>query len=334
MKVNKVYWGDNRVLLKTFPDQSVDCIVTSPPYFGKRNYNVKGQIGLEQHPDEYINELVNIFNECKRILKDTGTFWLNIDDSYYNYRPGKGQKLWKQSVAKTDQDLPSICPRRANKLNGYKEKDLIGIPWMAAFALRADGWWLRQDIIWDKNAMPESMKDRCTKSHEYIFLLAKNKNYYFDYEAILERANYDGRKATRMKGSKKYNKENIMANGKPNTMASQRHERWKEVNGIKVRRKRSIWKVSTANFKGAHHAVFPEALIRPCILAGCPEGGVVLDPFMGAGTTGCVCKELNRNYVGIELNKQNVIMARERIKNYKFQKPLICGKYNVTTDRY
>ena len=185
-----ILFGDCRKTLCGFLPKSARMCVTSPPYYGLRDYGgEENQIGLEQTPEEYIKQMVEVFREVRNILTDDGTLWLNIGDSYYNYRPGKGQALVKQSVSKTKQDLPDKCAKRGNKLEGLKEKDLIGIPWMLAFALRADGWYLRQDIIWNKpNPMPESVKDRCTKSHEYIFLLSKNKNYFYDNEAIKEPA--------------------------------------------------------------------------------------------------------------------------------------------------
>ena len=182
-----ILFGDCRETLSAFIDKAQMC-VTSPPYYGLRDYGGESkQIGQEDTPEEYIENLVSVFRSVRDTLTEDGTLWLNIGDSYYNYRPGKGQALVKQSVSKTNQDLPSKCARRGNKLEGYKEKDLIGIPWLLAFALRKDGWYLRQDIIWNKpNPMPESVRDRCTKSHEYVFLLSKNQNYYFDVDAIKE----------------------------------------------------------------------------------------------------------------------------------------------------
>ena len=183
-----ILYGDCRKTLCAFLPQSARVCVTSPPYYGLRDYGgEESQIGLEQTPEEFIDELVKVFREVRNVLTDDGTCWVNIGDSYYNYRPGRGQGLAKQTVSNTKQDLPDVCPRRGNKLEGFKEKDLIGIPWMFAFAMRADGWYLRQDIIWNKpNPMPESVRDRCTKSHEYIFLFSKSQNYYFDVDAIKE----------------------------------------------------------------------------------------------------------------------------------------------------
>ncbi len=263
-----VLFGDCRETMDAFIDKAQMC-VTSPPYYGLRNYgDEENQIGLEESPEEYIQNLVEVFRKVRDNLTDDGTLWLNIGDSYYNYRPGKGQALSKQTVSNTRQDLPDKCARRGNKLKGLKEKDLIGIPWMLAFALRADGWYLRQDIIWNKpNPMPESVRDRCTKSHEYIFLLSKSQNYYFDVDAIKE----------------------------------------------PTRRKRSVWTVNNKPYKGAHFAVFPPDLIEPCIRAGSKEGDIVLDPFMGSGTTAMVAKSLKRYYMGCELHEDYGNLMQERV---------------------
>ena len=273
-----ILFGDCRETLSQI-DEKVRMCVTSPPYYGLRNYGDEGkQIGLEDTPEEYINNLVNIFRSVRNCLSDDGTLWVNIGDSYYNYRPGKGQALVKQTVSATKQDLPDKCARRGNKLDGLKEKDLIGIPWMLAFALRADGWYLRQDIIWHKpNPMPESVRDRCTKSHEYIFLFSKSKNYYFDVDAIKEST----------------------------------------IDGKGLKRKRSVWTVNTTPYKGAHFAVFPQELIEPCIKAGSEVGDIVLDPFMGSGTTAMVSKMLDRNYIGCELSKDYGDLIDQRTSPYK-----------------
>ena len=243
--------------------------VTSPPYYGLRDYGgEEEQIGQEQTPEQYIENLVDVFRSVRDVLTDDGTLWLNVGDSYYNYRPGRGQRLSKQTVSNTKQDLPDVCPRRGNRLEGLKEKDLIGIPWMLAFALRADGWYLRQDIIWHKpNPMPESVRDRCTKSHEYVFLLSKNQNYYFDVNAIKE----------------------------------------------PTRRKRSVWNIQNKPYRGAHFAVYPPELIEPCIKAGSEEGDIILDPFMGSGTTAMVAKELGRDYIGCELHEDYGKLIQKRL---------------------
>jgi DNA modification methylase len=250
--------------------------VTSPPYYGLRDYGKEDdQIGLEESPEEFIDQLVEVFRGVRDCLTDDGTLWVNIGDSYYNYRGGKGQALPKQSVATTNQDLPQgKNPRRGNKLKGYKEKDLIGIPWMLAFALRKDGWYLRQDIIWSKpNPMPESVRDRCTKSHEYIFLLSKSQNYYFDVNSI----------------------------------------KVPTVDGNQLKRRKSVWEVKTKPYKGAHFAVYPSELIIPTILAGSEEGDIILDPFMGSGTTAAVAKSLKRDYLGCELHDDYDALIHKRV---------------------
>ena len=289
--------GECRKVLQSMDANSINTCVTSPPYYGLRDYGVDGQIGLEQTPEEYVDAMVSVFREVHRVLRDDGTLWLNIGDSYYNYRPGKGQSMPKQSVSASKQDLPDNCPRRGNKLEGLKEKDLIGIPWMLAFALRADGWHLRQDIIWNKpNPMPESVKDRCTKAHEYIFLFSKQPRYYFDADAIKEPAIYAGDNRGARKDSRRGTKMNSMSG----------------VTG-EFKNKRSVWTVTTKPYKGAHFATFPKDLIQPCIMAGAPEGGTVLDPFAGSGTTLAVAVENNRRGVGIELNPDYVKLAFSRL---------------------
>ena len=280
-----ILFGDCRKTLKEFDEQARTCI-TSPPYYGLRDYGgEENQIGQEQTPDEFIEQLVSVFREVRDVLTDDGTLWVNLGDSYYNYRPGKGQSYPKQSVSKTKQDLPDKCNKRGNKLEGLKEKDLIGIPWMFAFAMRADGWYLRQDIIWNKpNPMPESVKDRCTKSHEYIFLFSKNKKYYYNNEAIKEPTN----------GAVK--KDEVVVSDKKN--------------------KRSVWTVTTKPYRGAHFACFPPDLIEPCILAGSEEGDIILDPFMGSGTTAMVAKSLGRDYIGCELHEDYGKLIEKRVEKY------------------
>ena len=269
-----ILFGDCRKTLSAFIDKPRMCI-TSPPYYGLRNYGGEdSQIGLEESPEEYIQNLVEIFREVRNLLTEDGTLWVNMGDSYYNYRPGKGQGLVKQTVSKGKRDLPDKCARRGNKLKGLKEKDLIGIPWMFAFAMRADGWYLRQDIIWSKpNPMPESMRYRCTKSHEYLFLLSKNQNYYFDVDSIKEPT----------------------------------------VTGKGMKRKRSVWNINTSSYKDAHFAVYPEELITPCILAGSEKGDIILDPFIGSGTTAKVAKSLGRYYLGCELHENYGDLIEKRV---------------------
>jgi DNA modification methylase len=304
MEINIIHNTDCRKGLKHLPANSVNCCITSPPYYGLRDYCVTGQIGLEVTPEAYIRQLVRVFKEVYRILTPDGTLWINIGDSYWGgkgysgsssktyqearFRAGKSISkpisniLGKGQIRPTDKKHPVI-----------KRKDLIGIPWMLAFALRKEGWYLRQDIIWNKsNPMPESVKDRCTKSHEYIFLLTKSEKYYFDYKSILEPAEYDGRNDTFYKGGDK-------------DVNCTAHERWpNQISGSPARNKRDVWTVATAHEREAHFAVFPEKLITDCIRAGCPENGIVLDPFMGSGTTAVVARKLNRNYIGFELNPE------------------------------
>lgn len=297
--MNIIEFGDCRDIMRRWASEGVKAqtCVTSPPYYGLRDYGRDGQIGLEETPEEYIAAMVEVFRCVRDVLADDGTVWLNIGDSYYNYRPGKGQALVKQSVANNDQDLPQTCARRGNKLDGLKEKDLIGIPWMLAFALRADGWYLRQDIIWHKpNPMPESVQDRCTKAHEYIFLLSKSQKYYFDADSIREphKRLWDESNGGNMSdvGHKK--------NGKIET--KQTHPKGYPLPNELGANKRSVWTITTKPYSGAHFAVFPQELIEPCILAGAPVGGIVLDPFMGSGTTAQVAQNLGRQYIGCELN--------------------------------
>ena len=267
-----ILYGDCRKTLSQF-DEKARCCITSPPYYGLRDYGGEQyQIGLEQSPEEYVKQLVEVFRLVRDNLTDDGTLWVNIGDGYYNYKSGTGEYA-KQSFAKGRQDLPYNNPKRANKLDGYKDKDLIGAPWMFAFAMRNDGWWLRQDIIWNKpNPMPESVRDRCTKSHEYIFLFSKSRNYYFNVDAIKEPTN----------------------------------------DGTGLKRKKSVWNVKTKPYKGAHFAVYPPELIEPCILAGSEKNDIILDPFMGSGTTAMVAKQLGRYYNGCELNRDynNLIQKR------------------------
>lgn len=339
--------------LKNIPDESVDCCITSPPYYGLRDYGTakwvggdpncshrnaelstrfnrtmtdassiqKGnlgsdvrkyvkvcpdcgavrednQIGLEEKPEEYIESLVEVFREVKRILKPEGTLWVNIGDSY------NGNKTGNTEVNKHKGVVTDTFKKK--KWSGAKTKDLIGIPWLLAFALRNDGWYLRQDIIWHKpNPMPESVKDRCTKSHEYIFLLSKRPKYYFDYKAIQEPANY--KDATGIKfGGTKYgdNDDTKFATYSGNKYQSDG-----------TRNKRDVWSVIPSHYKEAHFATFPEELVKPMLLAGCPKDGIVLDPFMGSGTTGAVAILNGRHYIGCELNEKYIEMANKRISD-------------------
>lgn len=298
--------GDALDKLRTLDSQSVQTCVTSPPYFALRDYGIDGQIGLEETPKEYIDKLVEVFREVKRVLRPDGTLWLNIADSYAgSTKAGK----WREGSARADGSVRGDGQSRRNRngigaVEGCKPKDLIGIPWMLAFALRADGWYLRQDIIWNKpNAMPESVRDRCTKSHEHIFLLTKQPRYYFDYEAIKEPAAMKGNSKSFRGGGRSFY----------NSAEATRESHGNMKNETGTRNKRDVWTIATHPFKEAHFATFPEKLVEPCILAGCPEGGTVLDPFTGSGTTGVVAKKHGRNFIGIELNPEYREMAIKRI---------------------
>ena len=290
---NTIINGNSLEVLKSLPDNSIDCCVTSPPYYNLRNYDCDGQIGLEETPEKYIERLCDVFFEVRRVLTPEGTLWLNIGDTYNGNKIGNTEVVKNKKVSESNDFHKKLW-------NGAKPKDLIGIPWMLAFALRSQGWYLRQDIIWQKmNPLPESVTDRCTKSHEYIFLLSKSQKYYFDHEAIQEKAKYpfdnrgergDSRRGTQM-----------------NSMSGQTGE---------MRNKRDVWTVNTKPCKEAHFATYPFELIKPCILAGCPENGIVLDPLMGSGTTAIVARSLNRNYFGVELNPEYIKIAHERLEKH------------------
>lgn len=396
----KILEGNVLETLKDLPACSVQCVVTSPPYYGLRDYGtaewkggdpncdhvdddkvaernrqkksmiavgekidgstrtrvhdeaigkdwqyrdackkcgairIDSQIGLEPTPEAYVEKLVQVFREVWRVLKDDGTLWLNLGDSYWANRSGNGESGGEGKSSFSGRDHQTRAGGKSHPV--IKPKDLIGIPWMVAFALRADGWYLRSDIIWAKpNPMPESVRDRPTKSHEYIFLLTKSSDYFYDYEAVLEPANYDGRKDTVMKGSKKYKDGSYLANGNANSLSVKGRERWRFKNlqedgqqpnsiherraeGLKdevyaVRNKRDVWTVSTKSYSGAHFATFPTELIEPCILAGTKEGDTVLDPFNGSGTTGEVSIKHHRLYIGCELNPKYVKLTHRRL---------------------
>lgn len=306
IQVNRIYNKDCLSGLKELPDNSIHCCVTSPPYYGLRDYGGgDGQIGLETTPKEYIEKLVDVFHEVKRVLREDGTLWVNIGDSYSNSGKGAARNPdnsmnYKQGTNKGGLGKGILVKQHT----GCKPKDLIGIPWMLAFALRDDGWYLRQDIIWNKpSVMPESVKDRCVKSHEYIFLLSKSRKYYFDYEAIAEPATtYDERIRDR---------DNTKLNNTPGRTRMQGLVR----NDYLTRNKRDVWTVPAQPLKEAHFATYPEKLIVDCINAGCPaEEGIVLDPFMGSGTTAIVARKLVRNYIGFELNEEYIQIAEKRIQ--------------------
>ena len=306
-----IHIGDCHEVLRTLESGSVQCCVTSPPYWGLRDYGVEGQLGLEKTPDEYVAKMVDVFREVRRVLRDDGTLWLNLGDSY----AGGG------TIGRND-TTPEALNRRAIKygtgtgtgslvgshgvrsqVESLKPKDLVGIPWRVAFALQADGWYLRQDIIWHKpNPMPESVRDRCTKAHEYIFLMSKSERYFFDSEAMQESANRPegpGNKTHR------HSNEGIYVGG-----AAQKNIA--KIGPRETRNRRSVWTVATQPYSGAHFATFPPALIEPCILAGSRPADIVLDPFMGSGTTAQVAQQLGRQYIGCELNPQYLSLQHER----------------------
>ncbi|MBT7339240.1 MAG: site-specific DNA-methyltransferase [Candidatus Jacksonbacteria bacterium] len=307
MKLNRILQGNVLDRLKDLPDLSIQCVVTSPPYWGLRDYGSNGQLGLEETPEEFVENLVKVFREVKRVIKDDGTVWLNLGDSYASSPKGNKTESGLQSKSYgIGKDVPMKKNINWGECN-LKPKDLVGIPWRVAFALQADGWYLRQDIIWHKpNPMPESVTDRCTKAHEYIFLLSKSAKYFYNHISIQEKANYDGRKDTIMKGSEKYKNSGHI-------FAARGHIRWHEnEDGIKIRNKRSVWSINTKPYKEAHFAVFPPKLPELCIKAGSSEGDIVLDPFFGSGTTGWVAQRLGRKWIGIELNPEYIKIAEKR----------------------
>ena len=360
--LNTIHTGDALEILKTMPDESVHCCVTSPPYWGLRDYGVDGQIGLEKDPGEYLSILVDVFREIRRVMRNDGTAWVNMGDSYAGYWGDKyAHKPFGRNRA-PDESTPPNKPSLDFKSLRIKPKDLIGIPWRLAFALQDDGWYLRQDIIWHKpTAMPESVRDRCTKCHEYIFLLSKSERYFYDQDAIKETASADTH-ARYARGRSDHHK---WADGGPGNQsiaksmahmlkpgvnpkaASRFVGGWQSGPGthsaichnqphasptkfpkpkqnpsfsnvvkdvVEFRNKRSVWSVSPEPFSGAHFATFPQKLIAPMILAGAPPRGVVLDPFMGAGTVAVVARKLGRSFVGIELNPSYVDMAQRRLE--------------------
>ena len=305
--LNKCHFGDCIETMRDMPAGIVQTCVTSPPYFGLRDYGHDGQIGLEATPDEFIGKLVEVFREVKRVLRDDGTLWLNIGDSYASTgttRPARKSGNSFDNVTADGLPNPGIP-------DGIKAKDLIGIPWLLAFALRSDGWYLRQEIIWHKpNPMPESVTDRCTKSHESIFLLAKSEKYYFDNGSIAEKAIGGTPGNVTHKGKTAYDDGDERMRTKQGLT---------EIGARETRNKRSVWTVATTPYKGAHFATFPTALIEPCILAGAPAGGVVLDPFFGSGTTGQVAQALGRKFIGCELNESYKALQDERLQQPSFE---------------
>jgi DNA modification methylase len=295
MENDKIHCGDAEDVLKTLKTESVHCIVTSPPYYGLRDYGEAGQIGREDSPEEYAARLTAVFREAKRVLRPDGTLWLNIADTYAG--SGKGYA----------------------KPGGCKPKDMIGIPWLLAFALRSDGWYLRNAVVWAKaNPMPEGVKDRFTRCYEFVFLLAKSKSYYFDGLSVAKpvAASTIRRMKGANSGTNKYaggapgqTRQNINAQRAPGSIPDELIPA--------LRNRRDVWHINTVPYSGAHFAAFPPDLAKTCILAGCPPGGIVLDPFFGSGTTGLAAKESGRHYIGIDLNAGYCRLAEERIAGAK-----------------
>ncbi len=301
--------GDSRAVLATLPKASAQCCVTSPPYFGLRDYGHAGQIGLEPTPDAYVAEMVALFREVRRVLKDDGTLWLNLGDSYYNYRPGSYDDNRGHSFGGSREEgkrgMPSdpSTNKRGTVINGLKEKDLIGIPWRVAFALQADGWYLRSDIIWHKpNPMPESVTDRPTKAHEFVFLLTKSARYFYDAKAIAEPSVEPDRvRLDRVGGASHVERGQHSVGGL--------------FVGAQNRNARTVWSITSQPFRGAHFATMPPELAERCIRAGSQRGDTVLDPFGGAGTTGLVADRLGRDATLVELNPSYAELARQRISD-------------------
>jgi DNA modification methylase len=303
----RILEGDCRQVLATLADESVQTCVTSPPYWGQRDYGVEGQLGLEATPQEYVTKLVDIFAEVRRVLRGDGTLWLNLGDTYISAKGrshGTDPKQRARRLGLRPQDVA---------IPGLKGKDLVGIPWLVAFALRDAGWWLRSDIVWSKpNAIPESVEDRPTRAHEYVFLLSKSRRYYYDAAAVREPSAEDtphrreraGAGAMRGQGQNR---------PEGSGRANRPYRNVAAVGGGEMRNRRSVWTVASQPFDGAHFATYPPRLIEPCILAGAPRDGLVLDPFAGAGTTGLVATRLGRRFLGIELNPAYAEMARRRI---------------------
>lgn len=301
--------GNSLDVLQEMPEKSIHCCVTSPPYFALRNYQNDEQIGQEETPEEFVENLVEVFRGVKRVLRDDGTLWLNIGDTYS--RGNRGKVVPPAGVAATKNDDIKYGDLETPKLNSHptiKQKDLIGIPWRVAFALQADGWYLRSEIIWHKpNPMPESVKDRPTRAHEHIFLLTKNEKYYYDAESIKTDANPEAAKRAKRKNFAHHRKTDEWAEGSGMQPHSGFDKEYTKAN------KRDVWSVPVKSYPGAHFATYPPDLIEPCVLAGCPVDGVVLDPFSGAATTGVVACQKNRNYIGIELNPEYAKLSEDRL---------------------
>lgn len=311
--MNKIICANAVAGLRQIPDDSVFVCVTSPPYYGLRDYGADDQIGVEQTPEEYIGRLVEVFREVKRVLREDGTLWVNIADSY----AGSGKGAWEKALTEQNESKQiyhmgssNLCTHMPKRWNGIKPKDMIGIPWMLAFALREDGWYLRSDIIWQKiNCMPENVKDRPTKSYEHIFLLSKSAKYYYDTEAIAEPL-----KPCSIERYKRGRSDHTEYKGFNGNQAINKERKRGQACKKMTRNKRDVWSVSTNSYRmDSHFAMYPERLIEPCILAGSPIGGIVLDPFFGSGTTGVTAKRLGREYIGIDLNPDYCRLAKERI---------------------
>jgi len=331
--MNRIEFGDCRETMRRWAAEGVKAqmCVTSPPYFGLRDYGHPGQIGMEQTPEEYIAAMVEVFRCVRDLLADDGTLWLNIGDSYSS-RPngsiGKESRL-QGAYSGHDEFRRAHALRKHGLADGLKHKDLIGIPWMLAFALRADGWYLRQDIIWHKpNPMPESVRDRCTKAHEYLFLLSKSEKYYFDSDAMQEPATESSIKRWAQNVADQAGSDRVpgKTNGAMKAVGGPRRARGAQpgngphmgienpdMHAPQTRNRRSVWTVATRPYRGAHFATFPPALIEPCILAGSRANDIVLDPFMGSGTTAAMALQHGRQYLGCELNPEYELLQRERI---------------------
>ena len=308
---NRIICGDALETLKNFPDESINCSITSPPYYGLRDYHKKEQIGREKTVEEYLDRLINVFREVRRVLKKDGTCFIVIGDSYAGTSSKKEQRDPKYPKGRNGQN-PSIT----QKVLGYKSKDLMGIPWRLAFALREDGWYLRSDIIWHKeNAMPEACKDRPTRFYEHIFLLSKSPRYYYDYDSLAEPMKEVSKKRY-VRGRSKENKYlNENSGAKIQKINEARgYGQYKGDNIPQFRNKRDIWTINTTSFRGNHYAAFPPKLAEICMIAGCPKGGIILDPFIGSGTVGLIALLHNRKYIGIELNEEYVNLTKKRIE--------------------
>jgi DNA modification methylase len=343
MTSHRIIQGDCIEGLRTLPDASVHCCVTSPPYWGLRDYGHDGQIGLESTPEAYVARMVEVFREVRRALREDGTCWVNLGDSYAG--GGGFCPTAPSNIAGAKQTTQGSKPGGIKPQGIIKAKDLVGIPWRVAFALQADGWWLRQDIIWAKpNPMPESVRDRCTKAHEYVFLLTKSERYYYDAEAISEpvsassisrvsQATWEGQQGSDRVPGKTNGPMKAVLKRSGNKSRKPATERDCPRDGVcgsvpwegTTRNKRSVWTVTTRPYKGAHFATMPPALVEPCILAGCPEGGTVLDPFAGSGTTLAVAAELGRSGIGCELNPEYIELANQRIAKSKAKMPLFVA---------